>query len=122
MSEKPDAPMSEEERADRLERMVDTLAGTIVDLKAENAALRQPLRERDVLWCKALIATLDARQIEAVTRHFNEHRPDAATEETRALLAALRRAGSVVKEHAPDCEARFEDRLEGTKCTCGRDG
>jgi len=74
----------------RLERMVDTLAGTIVDLKAENAALRQPLRERDVLWCKALIATLDARQIEAVTRHFNEHRPDAATEETRALLAALR--------------------------------
>ena len=40
MSEKPDAPMSEEERADRLERMVDTLAGTIVDLKAENAALR----------------------------------------------------------------------------------
>jgi len=39
MSEKPDAPMSEEERADRLERMVDTLAGTVVDLKAENAAL-----------------------------------------------------------------------------------
>ena len=41
MSDKPlDAPMTEEERADRLERMVDTLAGTIVDLKAQLAGAK----------------------------------------------------------------------------------
>jgi len=46
MSEKPDAPMSDKERADRLEGMLDRCLDTIVDLKAENAALRD---ERIVL-------------------------------------------------------------------------
>jgi hypothetical protein len=34
------------------------------------------IRERDVLFCKALIATLDTKDIERVTKCFNEMRPD----------------------------------------------
>jgi len=52
---------------------------------------------RDVLWCKAIVATLDTRQIEAVTRHFNENRPDAMTEETKRMLADLRKAAGGVR-------------------------
>ena len=34
------------------------------------------IRERDLLWLKAMIATLDLRLIELVVRWFNANRPD----------------------------------------------
>lgn len=37
---------------------------------------RGPARDRDALWCKALIDTLDPREMEKVTKRFNELRPD----------------------------------------------
>jgi hypothetical protein len=39
-------------------------------------AAAEAVRQRDVLWAKALIASLDAREIERVTRAFNASRPD----------------------------------------------
>lgn len=36
------------------------------------------LRERDLLWCRALIATLGTEEIEKVTAEFNRIRPDKA--------------------------------------------
>jgi len=33
------------------------------------------LRERDLLWCRALIATLNTEDIELVTAEFNRIRP-----------------------------------------------
>jgi hypothetical protein len=33
-------------------------------------------RERDALWCRALVATLSTEDIERVTKEFNRIRPD----------------------------------------------
>jgi len=52
---------------------------------------------RDVLWCKALVATLDTRQIERVTRCFNENRPDPPSEKTKKMLSELRKAAGGVR-------------------------
>jgi hypothetical protein len=43
------------------------------------------LRDRDELWCKALISTLDSEEVETTLRWFNEHRPDGAA---RAALGS----------------------------------
>lgn len=38
------------------------------------------IRDRDVLWCRALIHELDTTEIARVTKYFNNIRPDAARE------------------------------------------
>jgi hypothetical protein len=51
----------------------------------EGERLTPEIRDRDALWCKALIASLSVEAIERVTKEFNELRaalrvPDAQTE------------------------------------------
>jgi len=55
--------------------------------KTVPASAPDGLRDRDALWCKALIATLDSEEVETTLRWFNEHRPDAA----RAALGSAPR-------------------------------
>ena len=38
------------------------------------------LRERDLIWCRALVATLTPSEIQKVTEEFNRIRPDKAVE------------------------------------------
>jgi len=42
--------------------------------------MNNELRERDLLWCRALIATLTPYEIQKVTEEFNRIRPDKAVE------------------------------------------
>lgn len=42
--------------------------------------MNNELRERDSLWCKALVATLGIEEIARVTAEFNRIRPDKAVE------------------------------------------
>lgn len=46
--------------------------------------MNNELRERDLLWCKALVATLGIDEIARVTAEFNRIRPDKAVEQLRA--------------------------------------
>lgn len=39
------------------------------------------LRERDLLWCRALVSTLAPSEIQKVTEEFNRIRPDKAVEQ-----------------------------------------
>lgn len=43
---------------------------------SEPTPLQEPLRTRDKQWCRALTQVLDTRQIEAVTKEFNERQRD----------------------------------------------
>lgn len=55
------------------------------------AAIEAAVRERDVLWCKALIAALDVDHLYVVARKFNDIRPDAHDRyETEELIARVR--------------------------------
>ena len=47
------------------------------------------MRERDLLWCKALVSTLAPYEIQKVTEEFNRIRPDKAAQHGAQWTAGL---------------------------------
>lgn len=61
----------------RVDELVLRAYQELAAMRSEIARLREALRDRDRLFCEALIPE-DTRVIEAVTSRFNAMRPDAA--------------------------------------------
>ncbi len=74
--------------------------------EVQDEILKAKLRDRDVLWCRALINELTTDQIEKVTGYFQMIRDDPRTpskneDKIRVLLSACQRALALIKDHWP---------------------
>lgn len=68
------------------------------------------LRDRDVLWCRALVAVLNIGDIAKVTAEFNRIRPEAAQPSAQAECKL-----------SPDGKHYFMPDYHGSSCSyCGK--